>query len=387
VAQTVTIRAVDDAVMEPYLHWGTVTCIATSDDASYNGVTVSKVTSSVYDNDGPRVNVVPSGGSTIVTESGRTDTYHVVLSHAPTANVVIAVAPDAQLSASASSLTFSTSDWNVPQTVTVSAVNDTVAEAANHQGIISHSVTSSDPYYHNLGAANLVAQVWDNDGAGIDVSHTGADPSSTIITEGGSADTILIKANKPLTGSETVTITLYPPSIYVPPPLHGKTAGYFNNDLGGSNQKDNIVIDYTESILKYRQTFYDTLRAAYGGTIPGTPGTTQIQSAHWAASKAIIDQMDLWFCGGSLKARHPVLIEPNQPPPSPLPAINARQTLIEAIYAHSGGTNLPAAVRYEAEIPFNPKAPSTTTFANDVRDRVRWAGYLMTVAAPALISH
>lgn len=387
VSQTLTIRAIDDALLETYLSWGVVACAASSADPAYNNVPVSAITSSVYDNDGPRVIVAPSGGSTIVTESGRTDDYSVVLSHAPVADVVVTVTPDAQLSSTTASLTFTSLNWNLPQTVTVSAVDDSSAETANHSGIITHTVASADPMYQGLGAARVVAQVWDNDGAGIDVSHVGGDGSSTVVTEGGSADTILIKANKPLTGSETVTITLYPPSYYVPPPLHGKTAGYFNNDLGGNNQRDNIVIDYTESILKYRQTFYDHLRAAHGGTIPGSPSAASVQNAHWAASKAIIDQMDMWFCGGSLKARHPVLREPNQPPPSPLPPVNARQTIIEAIYAHSGGSSLPATTRYEAEIPFNPKAPSTTTFANDVRDRVRWAGYLMTVAAPALISH
>jgi hypothetical protein len=70
-----------------------------------------------------------------------------------------------------------------------------------------------------------------------------------------------------------------------------------------------------------------------------------------------------------------------------LPPVNPRQTLIEAIFAHSGGASLPATTRYETEIVFNPKSPSTTTFANDVRDRVRWAGYLMTVSAPGFMQH
>jgi hypothetical protein len=386
-AQTVTLRAIDDAVMEPYLMWATVTCSSTSTDPAFNNLAITPVTSSVYDNDGPWVQVLPSGGSTIVTESGRTDTYQVVLNREPAADVVISITPDAQLTTDTSALTFTTANWSVPQTVTVTAVDDTAAEAANHTGVILHSVASSDPLFHNLGAARIAAQVWDNDGAGITASHTGGDGTSTVVTEGGSSDTILIKANKPLTGSETVTITLYPPSIYVPPPLHGKTAGYFTNDLGGNNNRDNIVIDYTESILHYRQTFYDSLHDAHGGSIPSSPSNTTVQNAHWAASRAVIDQMDLWFCGGSLKARNPVLREPNQPPPFPLPPINPRQTIIEAIYAHNGGSNLPATTRYEAEIPFDPKAPSTTTFATEVRDRVRWAGYLMTVAAPGLISH
>lgn len=387
VAQTVTVRAVDDAILEPVLHWGQITATASSEDAFFNGMSVTPVNSSVYDNDGPRVTITPSEGSTILTENGRSDTYQIVLSHQPVADVVVTVSPDAQVTASSAALTFTNGNWNTPQTVTVTAVNDTDAETASHNGVVSHVVASVDPLFHNLSAARLTAQIWDNDSAGLNVTHAGADPGSTVIKEGGSGDAILVKLNTQPPAGTSVTITLYPPAYYVPPPQHGKTAGYFVNDLGGSNQKDNIVIDYTESILKYRQTFYDSLRAANGGTIPATPSTVHVQNAHWAASKAVVDQMDLWFCSGSLKARYPALIEPNQPAPSPLPPINPRQTIIEAIYAHSGGSSLPATTRYEAEIPFNPKSPSTTTFANDVRDRVRWAGYLMTVAAPGLISH
>ena len=97
--------------------------------------------------------------------------------------------------------------------------------------------------------------------------------------------------------------------------------------------------------------------------------------------------MDLWLNGGSLKARFPVLIEPHTAAPSPTPPINARQAIIEAIYAHSGGTDLPATKRYTAEGTYNAKVPPTDTFNTDIRDRVRWCGYLMTVGAPGLISH
>jgi hypothetical protein len=182
--------------------------------------------------------------------------------------------------------------------------------------------------------------------------------------------------------------------VFIPPPQIGKRNGYFNNDQGGSQQRDNIVIDYTESILHYRSTFYSTLTTLFGGTIPANLATStvaadlqKVQRAHWAASKAVVDQMDLWFNGGSMKAKFPVLVEPHAAPPSPLPPINARQAIIEAIYAHSGGTNLPATTRYAAAGTYNAKTPPNDTFNTDIRDRVRWCGYLMTVGAPGLISH
>ncbi|MBL9115743.1 MAG: DUF1800 family protein [Verrucomicrobiaceae bacterium] len=385
VAQTVTVRAVDDNVIEPVFNWGQVTASVSSADPIFDAKVVTPVNSTVYDNDGHRITVSPSGGSTIVKELNATsDTYSIVLSHPPAAAVNVSISPDSQVTTDVTSLAFDNTNWNVPQTVTVTAVDDANVETTNHAGLVSHVVTSADPMYNGASVAGVNVQVWDNDSPGVDVSHT---DGSTTITEGGSPDTLVFKLTQPPAPGTSVTITLFPPAYYVPPPQLGKSNGYFNNDQGGSNQRDNIVIDYTESILKYREVFYAHLNNVYGGTIPASPSALNLQNAHWTASKAIVDQMDLWFNGGSLKARHPVLIEPNQPPPAPLPAVNPRQAIIEAVYAHSGGANLPAATRYEAQIPFNPKAPSTTTFANDVRDRVRWCGYLMTVTAPGLVSH
>jgi hypothetical protein len=244
--------------------------------------------------------------------------------------------------------------------------------------------------FNNLRPITVTATVWDNDSPGLDISPVSG--TDTVITEGGASDSILIKLNTQPAAGTSVTISLYPPAFYVPPPQLGKTNGYFANDQGSSNQRDNIVIDYTESIQLYRDTFYATLRAAYGGVIPPltTPTSADnvnIQNAHWTATKQMIDKMDLWFSGGSLKARHPVLIEPNQPTPVPLPAINPRQTIMEAIYHLNGGSGLPSTTRYTTEVVYNAKSPPTDTFSTEVRDRARWAGYLMTVAAPGLVAH
>lgn len=396
VAQTVTVRSADDKMMEPILHWGQVTATVASADAFFNAKPVNTLVSAIYDNDGPSVSVQPTEGSTVLTENGVTDSYTITLSAEPTADVTVFITPDAQITASVPSLTFTTSaganPWNVPQVVTLTAVNDTTIETVTHNGIVTHSVSSTDPLYSNLSVPTHTAQIWDNDTPSIDIAHTGG---STIINEGSTTgDSVIIRLNTQPAAGTSVTLSLYPPAFYVPPPQIGKTNGYFVNDQGTSNQKDNIVIDYSESIQLYRDTFYSNLRAAYGGVIPNpfptTPSATdntRVQNAHWAATKVMIDKMDLWFSGGSMKARNPVLIEPNQPAPVPLPSINARQAIMEAIYVHSGGNSLTATTRYTPEVTFNPKSPPTDTFANDVRDRCRWAGYLMTVGAPGLVTH
>lgn len=393
--QTVSLRAVDDRLVEPILHYSNITHSVTTDDTTYQGLTVAQVVVSITDNDSPRMILSQTGGNTIVTESasasGNIDSYSLVLDNAPTADVVVTITPDAQVSVNGSitpiTATFTSANWNVPQTITVTSVDDALVETTTHIGGIAHSIASADPFYQNLSAPVLNVTVWDNDSPGLDISPVGG--TDTIVTEGGTGDSILIKLNT--APSAPVTITLYPPAFYVPPPQIGKTNGYFTNDQGSSNERDNIVIDYTESIQLYRNTFYTRLRSEYGGTIP-TPfptvptaeDNTKLRNAHWAATKAMIDKMDLWFSGGSLKARHPVLENPGD---TPLPVVNPRQTIMEAIYALSGGAGLPSTTRYAPEVTFDPKAPPTDTFANEVRDRCRWAGYLMTVGSPGLVAH
>jgi hypothetical protein len=60
------------------------------------------------------------------TEAGGTASFTVVLMSQPTADVVIPVAraTRARAAASVASLTFTAADWNVPQTVTVTGVDD-----------------------------------------------------------------------------------------------------------------------------------------------------------------------------------------------------------------------------------------------------------------------
>ena len=147
-------------------------------------------------------------------------------------------------------------------------------------------------------------------------------------------------------------------------------------------------MDFDETIQLYRSAFYGHLESIYGvGTIPAGPSDIHLQNAHWAATRALVDKLDIWFCGGSLKARHPVLIEPNQPLPETLPPINPRQVIIEALYYLNGGNNSLSTTRYEPKIVFDPKNPPNTTFANEVRDRARWASYLLATTMPGFVAH
>ena len=186
-AQTVTVTAVDDKIVEGN-HTGTITHTAASSDANYNGLSVAGVTAQITDNDTAGVQITQSGGSTNVTEGGATDSYTVVLTSQPTANVTVTVTPNSQVSVDKTTLTFTPSNWNVAQTVTVTAVDDHIVEG-NHTGTITHTVASSDANYNGLSVAGVTAQITDNDTAGVQITQSGG---STNVTEGGATDSYTV---------------------------------------------------------------------------------------------------------------------------------------------------------------------------------------------------
>ena len=201
-AQTVTVTAVNDSIVEG-AHTGTITHAVTSADANYNGLSVGSVTAQITDNDTVGVQITQSGGSTTVTEGGATDSYTVVLSTQPTANVTVTITSGGQVSVDKTSLVFTTANWNTAQTVTVTAVNDSVVEGA-HTGTITHAVTSADANYNGLSVGSVTAQITDNDTVGVQITQSGG---STTVTEGGATDSYTVVLSTQPTANVTVTIT------------------------------------------------------------------------------------------------------------------------------------------------------------------------------------
>lgn len=60
-------------------------------------------------------------------------------------------------------LTFTPQNWNVPQVVTVSAVDDNVFEASPQTGTVTHSADSDDQNYDGIAVADVTATIEDND--------------------------------------------------------------------------------------------------------------------------------------------------------------------------------------------------------------------------------
>jgi hypothetical protein len=122
------------------------------------------------------VTLVESGGSTNVNEAGPTsDDYTVVLESQPQFNVTVSISPNAQQTTDKSSLTFSPLNWDVPQQVVVTAVDDADRECP-HDGLIAHAASSQDLNYNGIAVASVVPHITDNEVCDPTERITGGDP-------------------------------------------------------------------------------------------------------------------------------------------------------------------------------------------------------------------
>jgi Calx-beta domain len=192
-AQTVTVTGVDDAVVDGAVAYSIVLGAAASSDPAFDGLDPPDVSATNTDNDLAGVRVAPVALS--ATEGGSGASYTVVLDSEPVGgSVTVSASADSQLTATPASLVFTAANWNVAQTVTVTAVDDALAEG-NHSGAITHAVSGAD--YGSVTAASVTVAITDNDTASILVT-----PATGLITTeaGGSATFTVTLASQPSAG-------------------------------------------------------------------------------------------------------------------------------------------------------------------------------------------
>lgn len=235
-AQTVTVTAIDDAVIEGN-HSGSVASVVSSSDASYSGFVLAPVSVAITDNDTPGATIVQSSGSTAVIEGGATDIYSVVLATQPSADVVITPS-GSQVSVSPASLSFTSGNWNVPQDVTVTALDDNVVEGS-HSGSITHTVMSSDSNYNGLSIAGVPGiAITDNDSATVQFA-----PTSVSQSEGTSPMAFTVTLTNPVASGVTLTVNSTPGTATSPADftaISGGTVAFPPNST--TPQTVNVVI-------------------------------------------------------------------------------------------------------------------------------------------------
>lgn len=199
----VTVTGVDDAVADGARVFQIITAPATSADMNYNGQDPSDVEATNSDND--IIGITVSPGSIVAAEGGAAGTFTVVLTSEPTADVVVplGILDSAQGMVSPASLAFTVGDWNVPQTVSVTAVDDLVADGTAVNTVLVGAAASMDVGYNGFDASDVMVTHPDNDVASVVVSPT----SGLVTSESGGSSTFTLTLTSQPVADVTIPIS------------------------------------------------------------------------------------------------------------------------------------------------------------------------------------
>jgi Ca2+-binding RTX toxin-like protein len=196
--QEVTFVGVDDLIVDGDQTSTLAADIGPGSDAAWFGLATETVLVSTTDDDVGGITTIESNGTTVVSENGSTDTFDVVLSRGPLKDVFIILTSSdtSESTIDVNTLTFTPTNWNSPQTITVSSQDDALVDGTGSNTISISTTGASDPDFTDL-AVTVDAQTLDNDAAAFTVTQTGGD---TIVGENSDPDTISVVLNRgPLT--------------------------------------------------------------------------------------------------------------------------------------------------------------------------------------------
>ena len=202
VAQTVTVTGVDDALADGDITYTVSLEAATSADASYNGRDPDDVSVTNLDDDSAGVSVSAISGDT--DESGTSATFSVVLTSQPTAPVTIDLTngDTTEGSLDKASLIFDGANWNVAQTVTVTGVDDALADGDITYTVSLEAATSADASYNGRDPDDVSVTNLDDDSAGVSVSAISGDTD-----ESGTSATFSVVLTSQPTAPVTIDLT------------------------------------------------------------------------------------------------------------------------------------------------------------------------------------
>ena len=190
--QTLTFTPVDDAIDDD----GERVRLALGAPLPHlvaNGNTTA-ATVSITDNDMRGVTVRPAS---LRIEEGDTGEYTVVLGSEPTGDVTVKIdAPtnNTDITVDSPSLTFTSSNWSSPQTVTVTAVQESdPTDDADYTGSITHTVSGGD--YAGVRAGSVSVTVLDDEDPQVRVEFDRA-TGTVEEEEGGNGITFTVRLSK-----------------------------------------------------------------------------------------------------------------------------------------------------------------------------------------------
>ncbi|GET42258.1 hemolysin-type calcium-binding region [Microseira wollei NIES-4236] len=200
-AQTVTVTGVDDNIDDGDITYNIQTSVVSSDPI-YAAIAPNNVTVTNIDNDTAGFTITPTSLST--NETGTQANFTVKLDTQPTADVTINLSSSntAEGTIDKSSLTFTSGNWNTAQTVTITGIDDSIADGDKAYQIITAAAISTDSNYNNLNPVDINVTNTDNDIAGFTIT-----PTTLTTGENGTTATFTVRLNTQPTADVTLNLT------------------------------------------------------------------------------------------------------------------------------------------------------------------------------------
>ena len=178
------------------------------------------------------ITVNPTAGL-LTTEAGGSDNFTVILDSQPSNNVTIALSSNdlSEGTVSPASLTFTNADWNTPQTVTVTGVDDFTADGDVAYTIVTATATSTDPNYNGLDASDVAVTNTDDDVATAATNTATGTGTATFFTNSGAISGLTAQAQSSLACAGNPNVTF--------------PHGFFSFNITGITPSSTVTITIT----------------------------------------------------------------------------------------------------------------------------------------------
>ncbi|MCF6261127.1 MAG: hypothetical protein L3J98_13365 [Gammaproteobacteria bacterium] len=200
--QTITVTGIDDDLVDGDSGYIIVISAATSPDTDYSALDPADINLVNTDDDTAGFMVSALSGNT--TETGVSVTFTLAITSMPSDDVSI----DASSSDTSEgvidtpTITFTSSNWSTPQTITVTGINDDLIDGNQSYVIQFTAATSADSLYDGQSLADVQVVNVDDDSAAFNISPISGDTG-----EDGTAATFSAQLTTQPTANVTIDIT------------------------------------------------------------------------------------------------------------------------------------------------------------------------------------
>ena len=217
--QAVTLTGVDDSTVDGDQETSVAVSVVAADSAdAFDGLPDQVV--SVLTADDDVAGFLISRTEMLVSETGATDTFTVVLERAPLSNVVLNVlsSDTGEATVDTASLTFTRVNWNSAQTVIVRGVDDNVADGDQTSTVtLSVDIAASDDAFDSLPGQTMSVTTSDDDPPALtlnimdaSISENGGTTAATVSrnTNTTNALTVILRSSDTTEATVPATVTI-----------------------------------------------------------------------------------------------------------------------------------------------------------------------------------